>query len=78
MILTHGFIVYTMLKIVMRRFKFCKYFQKHYNEDLNIMLYFYPTDLKGCQGIVFTHGVRMGGWAVGRSLSGLYLGNCKV
>ena len=23
---------------------------------------FYPTALKGCQGIVFTHGVRMGGW----------------
>ena len=24
---------------------------------------FYPTALKGCQGIVFTHGVWMGGWA---------------
>ena len=24
---------------------------------------FYPTALKGCWGIVFTHGVRMGGWA---------------
>ena len=23
--------------------------------------HFYPTALKGCQGIVFTHGVRMGG-----------------
>ena len=23
---------------------------------------FYPTALKGCLGIVFTHGVRMGGW----------------
>ena len=22
---------------------------------------FYPTALKGCRGIVFTHGVRMGG-----------------
>ena len=22
---------------------------------------FYPTPLKGCRGIVFTHGVRMGG-----------------
>ena len=27
---------------------------------------FYPTALKGCRGIVFTHGVRMGGWSVGR------------
>ena len=40
---------------------------------------FYPTALKGCRGIVFTHGVRMGGLAVeqaggqagaGKSLSG--------
>ena len=27
---------------------------------------FYPTALKGCRGIVFTHGVRMGGRAGGR------------
>ena len=27
---------------------------------------FYPTALKGCRGIVFTHGVRMGGWVGGR------------
>ena len=33
--------------------------------------HFYPTALKGCQGIVFTHGVRMGGWAAGNSLSGV-------
>ena len=43
---------------------------------------FYPTALKGCRGIVFTHGVRMGGrtggWASGKSLSGLYLRNRKV
>ena len=26
---------------------------------------FYPTAHKGCRGIVFTHGVRMGGWAFG-------------
>ena len=43
---------------------------------------FYPTALKGCWGIVFTHGVRMGGraggWAAGNSLSGLYLRNRKV
>ena len=45
----------------------------------------YPTALKGCRGIVFTHGVRMGGRSVGRvgravvnSLSGLYLRNRKV
>ena len=25
------------------------------------MFGFYPTALKGCRGIVFTHGVRMGG-----------------
>ena len=33
-------------------------------------LHFYPTALKGCRGIVFTHGVRMGGrsdsWVGGR------------
>ena len=47
---------------------------------------FYPTALKGCWGIVFTYGVRMGGrpvWraggrAAGKSLSGLYLRNRKV
>ena len=52
--------------------------------DKNI--YFYPTALKGCWGIVFTHGGRMGGRASGRaggrsarkSLSGLYLRNHKV
>ena len=27
---------------------------------------FYPTTLKGCRGIVFTHGVRMGGRVGGR------------
>ena len=26
---------------------------------------FYPTALKGCRGIVFTHGVQMDGWAGG-------------
>ena len=39
---------------------------------------FYPTALKGCRGIVFTHGVRMGGRAAGNSLPGLYLRNRKV
>ena len=39
---------------------------------------FYPTALKGCRDIVFTHGVRMGGRAAGKSLSGLYLRNRKV
>ena len=44
--------------------------------------FYYPTALKGCRGIVFTHGVRMGGRpggrAAGNSLSGLYLRNRKV
>ena len=47
-----------------------------------IQTVFYPTALKGCQGIVFTHGVRIGSRsdrrAVGKSLSGLYLRNCIV
>ena len=50
------------------------------------LLGFYPTALKGCRGIVFTHGVRMGGRAGVRaggraavkSLSGLYLRNRNV
>ena len=41
-------------------------------------LLFYPTALKGCRGIVFMLGVQMGGRAVGKSLSGLYLRNRKV
>ena len=28
--------------------------------------HFYPTALKGCRGIVFIHGVRMGGQVGGR------------
>ena len=43
-----------------------------------IGLHFYPTALKGCRGIVFPHRVRMGGRVAGKSLSGLYLRNCKV
>ena len=46
--------------------------------DDTTTLTFYPTALKGCWGIVFTHGVRMGGRAAGNSLSGLYLRNRKV
>ena len=34
---------------------------------LKIFNAFYPTALKGCRGIVFTHGVRMGGRASGRA-----------
>ena len=57
---------------------------------METVIHFYPTALKGCWGIVFTHGVRMGGRAGGRpvgraggraagkSLSGLYLRNRKV
>ena len=29
--------------------------------------HFYPTALKGCRGIVFTHGARMGGRSSGRA-----------
>ena len=40
---------------------------------------FYLTTLKGCQGIVFTHGVQIGGWVgSGKKLSRLYLRNHKV
>ena len=44
---------------------------------------FYPTALGGCRGIVFTHGVRMGGRSggiagSGKSLFGLYFRNRKV
>ena len=39
---------------------------------------FYPTALKGCRGIVFTHGVRIGGQGTGKSLSRLYIRNRKV
>ena len=43
---------------------------------------YYPTALKGCPGIVFTHGVRMGSQAgvraAGKSLSRLYLRKRKV
>ena len=46
--------------------------------ETTTVTHFYPTALKGCQGIVFTHGVRMGGRAAGNSLSGLYLRNPKV
>ena len=28
---------------------------------------FYPTALKGCRGIVFTHGVHLGVWLGGRA-----------
>ena len=35
-------------------------------EQLQYHSSFYPTALKGCRGIAFTHGVRMGGWAGGR------------
>ena len=32
-------------------------------EDPRYTCHFYPTALKGCWGIVFTHGVRMGRWS---------------
>ena len=60
------------------------YFSKYLSSALSCILLgiynndFYPTALKGCRGIVFTHGVRMGGQVGGNSLSGLYLRNRKV
>ena len=30
-----------------------------------LFMHFYPIALKGCQGIVFIHGVQMGGWVAG-------------
>ena len=35
---------------------------QHSQGGLYTLLCFYPTALKGCRGIVFTHGVRIGGW----------------
>ena len=47
----------------------------YYEKDIWIAVTdFYPTALKGCQGIVFT----LGGRAAGNSLSGLFLRNRKV
>ena len=40
------------------------------NFTASYFLVFYPTALKGCRGIVFTHGVRMGGRASGWAVSG--------
>ena len=32
------------------------------NDDHRVRSFYYPTALKDCRGIVFTLGVRMGGW----------------
>ena len=53
-----------------------KFFYFLYN--LQLLCDFYPTAFKGCMGIDFTHGVQIGGQAAGKSLSGLYLRNCKL
>ena len=45
---------------------------------LEQVAFYYPTALKGCQGIVFSFGVRMDGRVAGKSLSRLYLRNRKV
>ena len=37
---------------------------------------FYPTALKGCRGIVFTHGVWMGGRASGRAAGEIVCPGC--
>ena len=48
-------------------------FSPGFGVQVSVMLFsvvsrlcFYPTAIKGCRGIVFTHGVRMGGWVCGR------------
>ena len=43
------------------------FFSPIYNLQSNFIFpsNFYPTALKGCLGIVFTHIVRMGGWGGG-------------
>ena len=46
-------------------------------EDVEL-INFDPTARKGYQGVDFTQVVRMGRGVVGKSLSGLYLRNCKV
>ena len=52
-------------------------FKKDFN--LRYLNFFLTIEVvKGCWGIIFTHGVQMGGWAVGKSLSGLYLRNHKL
>ena len=43
-----------------------------------VLKFVYPTAFKGFWGTVLTHGVWMGGRAVGKSLFGLYLRNSKV
>ena len=48
------FMGYKYLKL-----KFTHSWKKKLN--FNNFISFYPTVLKGCRGIVFTHGVRMGG-----------------
>ena len=48
------------------------------NHSTKMQHKFLPHSLKGCRGIVFTHGVQMVGRAAGKCLSGLYLRHCKV
>ena len=48
-----------LIEMSMCQYHHCKYVCEH----------FYPTALKGCQGIVFTHGVRMGGKKIVRAVS---------
>ena len=40
--------------------------REHVSQIFVCLKDFYPTALKGCRGIIFTHGVRIGGRAVGR------------
>ena len=45
-----------------------------FNCEYAIFCNFYPTALKGCQGIIFTHCVRMGRWMSGRVMGKVCLG----
>ena len=79
--LTMVFICHVMKCLQLQSVQFVP-FGHEKKEAANNVQHFYPTALKGCRGIVFTHGVRMGGragrQAAGKSLSGLYLRNHKV
>ena len=66
----HYFIKFTLsiTKILLFTIKKNKQKKKNISGDLQINS-FYPTALKGCRGIVFTHGVRLVGRVAGKSLA---------
>ena len=42
------------------------------------LILFYSTDFKDSADIIFTHGIQIGRWVAGKSLSGLYLRNYEL